>query len=85
MENVKKRMKFDECFVVDAVGRLGGMALMWNSEVHILEICQTALTIEAHVIDPETQVDWWLIGIYASYQDIIRRNPWKVINRRKAL
>ena len=57
MKKVKRRMKFDECFVVDAVGKLGGMVLMWNNDVKILEINQSALTIEAHVVDTETQLD----------------------------
>ena len=50
-------MKFDECFVVDAVGKLGSMVLIWNNDVNILKINQSALTIEAHVVDTETQLD----------------------------
>ncbi|XP_071933018.1 uncharacterized protein [Coffea arabica] len=30
-------------------------------------------------------VDWWIIGIYASTDDQIRRNQWEVVERRKEL
>ena len=30
-------------------------------------------------------MDWWFIGIYASTDNQIKRNQWKVIERRKEL
>jgi exonuclease III len=30
MEKIKVRLGFQNCFVVDSVGRSGGLALLWN-------------------------------------------------------
>ena len=58
---------------------------MWNNEVKVLDVLTTAFTMEVHIMDNETNMDWWFIGIYASTDDQIRRNQWKVIERRKVL
>lgn len=35
MERIKRRVKYDECFVVELVGRSGGLAMMWEGELDL--------------------------------------------------
>ena len=65
--------------------RAGGMVLFWNIEVKVVQVQHTAFTIEAHIEDQINNCDWWMIGIYASCDDSIRRQQWSVIQRRKHL
>ncbi|XP_071923241.1 uncharacterized protein [Coffea arabica] len=85
MEKVKKILDFENSFIVEAMNRIGGMALLWNNEVKISEVLGTTFTIEAKVEDEEKKESWWFIGIYASCDGQIRRKQWEVLNRRKSL
>ena len=40
--------------LVEAKDRSGGMALLWQSDIKILEIHRTSFAIESRVQDPET-------------------------------
>ena len=66
MEKVKNILRFDEIAVVEAMNKVGRMALLWKEDVKIIEVLLTAFTIEAHVEDQEANTDWWFVGIYAS-------------------
>ena len=57
MEKVKSRLNFEECYVVEALDRSGGMALLWHSNIKMLEIYHTTFAIEIHVQDLKTQTD----------------------------
>lgn len=85
MEKFKKKLKFEEMVVVEAMEKSGGMTLIWNNNIRMLEVLSSAFTIEAHVVDPETNWDWWFIGIYTSSDAQVRRNQWKVIKQRRIL
>ena len=85
MKKVQKQPRFEECVVVESMNKSGGMIVMWNNEVKVLDVLTTAFTMEVHIMDTKTNVDWWFIGIYASTDDQIRRNQWRVIERRKEL
>ena len=64
-------------------GRSNGQ--MWNNDIKVLKVVQFTLTIEAHVLDQDTQVAYWFIGIYASSVDSTRKKQWKVIEQRKRM
>ena len=85
MEQVKRRLHFEGCYVVEAMKRSGGMALLWHDDIKIKRIQHTSFTIEVQIQDTETQTDWWFIGIYASCWDQMRKQQWKVIGERKRL
>lgn len=85
MESVSNILHFDHSIVVDSMNRSGGMALFWKQEVSVIEIKRTTFTIEPHIADNNKQVDWWLIGIYASCDAAIKKNQWKVEKGRKRL
>nr|XP_027086592.1 uncharacterized protein LOC113708329 [Coffea arabica] len=77
MEQVKRRLHFEGCYVVEAMKRSGGMALLWHEDIKIKMIQHTSFTIEVQIQDTETQTDWWFIGIYASCWDQMRKQQWK--------
>ena len=83
MEKVKKKLNFDNSFVIEAMNRSGGMALLWNNKANILKVQGTAFTIEVKVEDEQKKESQWLIGIYASCDSQVRRGQWEVLNRRK--
>ena len=79
LEKVKNMLRFDECAVAEAMNKAGGMALLWKEEVTVKEVLMSAFTIEAHVEDQEANIDWWFIGLYASCDNQVRGQQWKVI------
>ena len=80
MKQVQKRVKFENSFIVSSKGRAGGLALFWKEEVILLDVQGTDWYIEARVVDKDTNEHWWLIGIYASMEDSVRKQQWKTMN-----
>ena len=58
MEKVQRKLRFEECVVVESMNKSGGMAILWNPEVKGLEVKTTAFTMEIHIMDTEHDVDW---------------------------
>ena len=51
VENIRKKLNFENSSIVESINRSGGIALMWNKDIKAIEVLQTAFTIEAHLID----------------------------------
>ncbi|XP_071906076.1 uncharacterized protein [Coffea arabica] len=83
MERARSRLRFDHSVAVDSMHRSGGMALFWKQEVNVIAVNKTVFTIEAHIVDRSKQIEWWLVGIYASCDAAVRKNQWQVLNARK--
>ena len=75
-EKLQKKLRFDDGVVVESMNKSGGMTIIWKNEVTVLDVLTTAFTMEVHIMDTETNVDWWFIGLYASTDDQIRRSQW---------
>ncbi|XP_071924940.1 uncharacterized protein [Coffea arabica] len=67
------------------MNRAGGMALFWTKETQIVEVNTTAFTIEAKLEDNGSQATWWFIGVYASCDQRIRKEQWRVLTDRSRL
>lgn len=80
MEKIKRIRHFDNCFVVDAMNRAGGMTLLWNVEIKVKDIRNSTFTIEVLIEDDEVKQEWRLIGIYASCQSQMRKRQWEGIS-----
>ena len=65
------------------MNKVGEMIVMWNADLEVTEVLTTTFTIEAHILDPDKNMDWWFIGICVNTNDQTKRNLWKVIERRK--
>mgnify|MGYP004707980549 FL=1 len=85
MEKVKKILNFDNCFVVEALNKSGGMCVLWKDDTKVKDIKHSAFTIEVLLEDEDVKKEWWLIGIYASCDKQVRKGQWDFISRRKAL
>ncbi|KAL3498762.1 hypothetical protein ACH5RR_041494 [Cinchona calisaya] len=85
LDTVKKKINFEKTFVVDANRRAGGMAAFWNSSIPIKSILATSFTIELEIEDNARGFNWWLVGLYASSENSIRKQQWNVLQRRKVL
>ena len=58
MHKVKQWTKFDNVFVVDPVGKAGGLAVLWKQELTVKKVLFTSFTIELLIEDVETRVNW---------------------------
>ena len=74
MKKVQRILGFEESVIMEAMDRKEGMALFWNNDIEVRKVVTTALTIEALVIDPDTQLEWWFIGVYMSSDANIRKH-----------
>lgn len=43
VKKIKKKMGFYECFMVDLIGRIGGLAILWKQEVDFFHIANFSL------------------------------------------
>ncbi|XP_027182377.1 uncharacterized protein LOC113780798 [Coffea eugenioides] len=85
MNKVRLQLRYDRLFVVDPVGRAGGLAVLWRNELQICKVLYTDFTIELLMERTGARARWWLICVYASSEDQIREKQWKVIEGRKSL
>ncbi|XP_027088449.1 uncharacterized protein [Coffea arabica] len=85
MEKIQRILNYEHSYIVESMERAGGMVLYWSAHTKVLQVQHTAFTLEAHIEDQSSSSDWWMVGIYASCDDSIRRQQWSVIQRRKHL
>ena len=73
LNNVKQWIKFDNLFVVDPVGLIGGLAVFWKREFQVKKVLFTSFTIELLIVDKEADVECWCVCVYASANARIRK------------
>ncbi|XP_071918969.1 uncharacterized protein [Coffea arabica] len=76
------RLRYDSLFVVDPIGRAGGLAIIWRKDLVVKRVLFIDFTIELNVEGKGTEEDWWFVGIYASSSDQLREQQWKTIEHR---
>ena len=82
MNKIRMRLRYDSLFVVDPIGRAGGLAVLWRRDLVVKRVLFTDFTIELNVEGKGTEEDWWFVGIYASSNDQLREQQWKTIEHR---
>jgi hypothetical protein len=80
---IKHRVGFDNLFVVDLVGKSGGLALLWKEEDNLEIYNYTRRHINAVVKDNEGQLFWKLIGFYGHPNSTKRDESWAVLRHLK--
>ncbi|KAF5449972.1 hypothetical protein F2P56_030362 [Juglans regia] len=80
VEGIKRRLGWEGCFVVDPMGRKGGLALLWckEKEVEILNYSQHH--INAMVRSEEKKMSWLLSGFYGHPVVSKRKNTWDLLS-----
>ncbi|XP_071939954.1 uncharacterized protein [Coffea arabica] len=79
MRSVQKKIRFEKGYVVNSIGKAGGMALYWNNAVTIDHLSHTDWYILACITDKEVNSQWWLMCVHASTDSNIRKEQWKHI------
>ena len=85
MEKVMRQLRYEESVIVKSINKAGEMIVMWDVDIKVTKVLTTTFTIEAHILDPDKNMDWWFIGFCVNANDQTKRNQWKVIERRKEL
>jgi len=84
MEWIRVKLGFAGCFVVDPVGRSGGLALLWR-DVGALEIYNYSLRhINATIMDGNSLPLWKLTRFYGHPVYGQRASSWELIRHLKA-
>ncbi|KAH9666675.1 hypothetical protein KPL70_020731 [Citrus sinensis] len=78
LESLKSNMGFNGLFVVDRVGRSGGLALFWNSDhqVKLLRYGRNFIDVEVEAVDNSR---WRLTGYYCFPEFSRRRESWDLL------
>jgi exonuclease III len=80
MESVRVKLGFDCLFIVDSVGRSGGLALLWNNS-ELVEIQNYSKRhINAIVKDGAIAHSWKFTGFYAHPDWTKRHESWALLN-----
>jgi hypothetical protein len=85
LEKVRCKMGFEGLFVVDPVGRSGGLALLWK-EANSLEIFNYSRShIQAMVKDDVGNSEWVLTGVYGQPESTHQGESWTLLKYLKTL
>ncbi|KAL9436069.1 hypothetical protein AB3S75_022188 [Citrus x aurantiifolia] len=63
LESIKRKLGFDGLFVVDRVGRSGGLALLWDANTNVFLLSYARNFIDVHVVVAGLG-DWRLTEFY---------------------
>ena len=61
MNKVRMKLRYDKLFVMDPVGRSGGLAVMWKKELAVSKVLFTDFSIELQIEGTRDESKWWLI------------------------
>lgn len=78
IEELRVCFGFDQCFLVDRVGRSGGLGVLWKRHVQ----CQITGYSQNHidvVFSENNMVDWRMSCFYGFSERGMRRNSWNLI------
>ena len=78
LEFLKNKLNFENMFVVDRVGRSGGLALLWDGkyEAHLIKYAKNFVDIE---IRGAGMSHWRLTGYYGYPESARRRESWDLL------
>jgi hypothetical protein len=79
MECLRYRLGFDNIFVVDPVGRSGGLALLWRTKENLEIYNYSRRHIHAVVKDDEGHPVWKLTGFYGHPDSSKRSESWDIL------
>ncbi|XP_031121072.1 uncharacterized protein LOC116024317 [Ipomoea triloba] len=85
LERVRVRLKYDNCFVVNARGRSGGLALLWNAGVSVEVRGYSNHYIDAVVTREDGGTQWRFTGYYGNPDRQRRRDSWDLLRYSSSL
>ncbi|KAF5450453.1 hypothetical protein F2P56_030807 [Juglans regia] len=82
VEGLKSKLRMEGCFVVDSLGRRGGLALFWDGQVSVEILNFSQWHINASVKEGNT-TEWNFTGFYGHPEVAKRKFTWELLNRLK--
>lgn len=79
IEIIKRVINFDNCLVVDSVGRSGGLAMMWKSTIDVQVQSYSQWHISLVAKDPVIDKEWLLTGFYGHPYLPKRTSSWNLL------
>ncbi|XP_042964718.1 uncharacterized protein LOC122298940 [Carya illinoinensis] len=76
---VARKARFERCVAVDAVGRSGGLMLMWKQDVQLELINYSQRHINVLMKNDESNVNWVLTCFYGHPKTNKRREAWQLL------
>lgn len=74
------KVGFDHCFVVDSVGKSGGLILLWPDDWDVVLLSFSSGHVDAWVIGPDG-LSWRFTGFYGNPSAAKRRFSWNLIRK----
>ncbi|KAF7837676.1 hypothetical protein G2W53_006158 [Senna tora] len=81
VENLKRKLCFDDVFVVEAEGRSGGLAILWKKEIQVNVIHSSKNYIHAKVKDVQACHEWIFTRVYGNPNFQQHKRLWNQISR----
>lgn len=76
---VKRRLKCEGCFVVEPIGKRGGLALMWDNMINVEVLNYSQRHISAWITSEEGKMKWLLTGFYCEFDSSKREEAWNLL------
>ncbi|XP_042958006.1 uncharacterized protein LOC122293492 [Carya illinoinensis] len=81
-ESIKRRIGSEGCFTVEAVGKGGGLILLWDSSLNLEIVNYSQGHISAWVME-EAASKWLLICFYGAPETTKRKDTWSMLKSLK--
>ncbi|KAF5481578.1 hypothetical protein F2P56_002218 [Juglans regia] len=81
-DRIRRRLRCDGCFGVEAVGKGGGLALLWNDEVQLEIVNYSQRHINAWIGGKE-ESQWLLTCFYGPPETVKRKEAWSLLKSMK--
>jgi exonuclease III len=79
LDFIRIKLKFDHMFVVDSVGKSGGLMLLWNESIQVSIQNYSRRHINAHIKVGRHGVEWKFSGFYGHPEAAKRKELWALL------
>lgn len=76
---LRARLKFHNCFNVDAKGRKGNLILLWNENINVSILSYSVGHIDCMITYPPSQ--FYFIGFYGNPNAYLRTHSWSLLDK----
>lgn len=76
-------MGFNKSFIVDSIGRSGGLAFFWKDQMDVELESYTKIHISLKIIQPDKSNKWILTGFYGNPLTAKRAESWRLLKALK--
>ena len=78
-EFLKRKLRYEGCFVVNPLGRSGGLALLWKMETDVIIQSYTRFHINAIIKADKDYMEWQFTGFYGHPEVSKRQVSWDIL------